>query len=90
MIQKKSLFQFFFNLFKVPQKVNLFMKIAFVDEVSDAGTGIVRKISDDDEMKSVVSDFLDDITSNSVLQIKKIWSDMMLLDDDGRISFIRE
>ena len=48
------------------------MKIAFVDEVSDAGTGIVRKISDDDEMKSVVSDFLDDITSNSVLQIKKI------------------
>ena len=66
------------------------MKIAFVDEVSDAGTGIVRKISDDDEMESVVSDFLDDITSNSVLQIKKIWSDMMLLDDDGRISFIRE
>lgn len=90
MIQKKSLFQFFFNLFKVPQKVNLFMKIAFVDEVSDAGTGIVRKISDDDEMKSVVSDFLDDITSNSVLQIKKIWSDMMLLDHDGRVSCIRE
>ena len=66
------------------------MKIAFVDEVSDTGTGIVRKISDDDEMKSVVSDFLDDITSNSVLQIKKIRRDMVVLDDDGRISFIRE
>lgn len=76
------------NFLKISYKIDFLMQITFVDEISDAGTSISRKVSDDDKMESVIWYFLDDVSGNTVAQIEKIWSYMMFLDHYGGISLI--